>query len=478
MKRLHGMDALLLYTETPNVHTHTLKIGVLDVTQFGGEFTFELFQELLRRRLHRLEPFRYQLIEVPLHLHHPVWMKNAELDINYHVRRAQVPSPGGRRELDQLVGEIAGTPLDRHRPLWVMHVVEGMADGSLPVIVKIHHILADGVASGNLLVRAMQFTGTAADERDPAPSGHPPSDTELLVAAGRDHARQILGLPRLLVQTGVGVWRLRRAAKRRGPNPQFARLLSPAPTFFNHALSPARQFASATLALADVKQTSKHLDVKINDLVLAITAGALRELMLRYDGRADRPLLASVPASLDRDPDRVAGNELGAMNISLPVQVDDPLERVAMTKLGAAIGKEEFTLLGPKLIKSWLEYLPPAIAPAMFRWMATHTGQSKLQNLTVSNVPGPRERTSVGGAMLREFYSVGPLLAGSGLNVTVWSYVDQLNISILTDDQSVRDPHEVTDAMVHAFTEIRKAAGLSDKLTSVQTALAAAKAVA
>ncbi|BBY55937.1 wax ester/triacylglycerol synthase family O-acyltransferase [Mycobacterium koreense] len=478
MKRLHGMDALLLYTETPTVHTHTLKIGVLDVAQFGGEFSFTVFRDLLWRRLHLLEPFRYQLVPVPGRLHHPVWLENAAIDMDYHVRRAAVPSPGGRRELDALIGQIASTPLDRNRPLWEMHVVEGMADGSLPVIVKIHHVLADGVASGNLLARAMGFTGTAADERTPAPAAIPPSAAELLWAAARDHLRLVANLPRLLVSAGTGAWRLWRASRARGPNPDIAGLLSPAPTFFNHAITSGREFASATVALTDIKQTSKQLGVKINDLALATTAGALRELLLRYDGRADRPLIASVPASLDSDPDRVAGNELGAMNVSLPVHVDDPLERVRLTVLGTGIAKEEFTLLGPELIKSLLEYLPPALAPAMFGWLSRRTGQNKLQNLTVSNVPGPRERSNVGGAMLREFYSVGPLLAGSGLNITVWSYVDQLNISVLTDDHTVRDPHEVTDAMVHAFTEIRRAAGLPGALTPVTTALAAAPAVA
>lgn len=478
MKRLHGMDALLLYTETPNVHTHTLKIGVLDVSRYGGAFDVALFRELLRTRLHLLTPFRYRLVPVPLRLHHPVWLENADIDLEEHVRPARVAAPGGRRELDQLIGEVASTPVDLSKPPWEMHVVAGMADGSVPVIVKIHHILADGVASGNLLARTMQFTGTAADEREPAPPSPSPPAAALLLWAGRDHARQLLGLPRLLAQTVTGVWRLRQASRRRGRHPELAGRFSPAPTFFNHVLSPGREFATATLALSDIKQTSKQLGVTINDVVLAVTAGGLRELLLRYDGRADRPLTASVPASLDTGPDRVTGNELGAMNVSLPVQIDDPLERLRLAKLSSAQGKEDFLALGPGLLKSWLEFLPPLIAPALFGWLSTRRTQTRLQNLTVSNVPGPRERGSVGGAMLREFYSVGPLLAGSALNVTVWSYVDQLNIAILTDDQTLRDPHEVTDAMVHAFRELRAAAGLSGDLTPVTTALAAAPAIA
>lgn len=478
MKRLRGADAMLLYIEAPNVGTHTLKVGVLDVSRFAGEFSFEMFRQLLWRRLHLLDPLRYRLVEVPFRLHHPVWVENSEVDLDYHLRRARVQPPGGRRELDQLTGEIASVPLDRRHPLWEMYLVEGMADGSVPVILKIHHALADGVASGNLLARAMHFTATEEEEREPAPPDPAPTVAALLIAAGRDHIKQILRLPLLIVQTLWGVWRLRRAEKRREPHPQLAGRFSPAPAFINHPLSPRRQFASATLALADVKRISKQLGVTINDLVLAVTAGALRELLLRYDGRADRPMTASVPASLNLTPGRVEGNELGGMNVSLPVQIEDPLERVRLSALGAAIAKEDFNLMGPTLIAEWEQYLPPALTPVIFRWLATRKAQTKLQNLTVSNVPGPRERGRVGGAMLREFYSVGPLLTGSALNITVWSYVDQLNISVLTDDQTFHDPHEVTEALQHALAEIRRAAGLSDDLSTVDTALGSAEAIA
>ena len=478
MIRLSGMDAMLLYSETPNVHTHTIKVGVLDVSHFGGAFTVEQLRTLLERRLHLVAPLRYRLVEVPLRLHHPAWLQNAEVDLAYHVRPVRLAAPGGRRELDQLIGEVANTPLDRSRPMWEMYFVEGMADDAVAVILKMHHALADGMASSNLLAKMMTFTATPAEEREPVPPAALPARRELLAAAARDIVKQYVQLPRLIATTIAGIWRLWRREKERDPDPQLAGRFSSGPTFINHTLSAGRQFASATLPLADVKQTSKHLGVKINPLVLATAAGALRELLLRYDGRAERPLIASVPASLDSDPDRLAGNEVGALNVSLPVQIADPMERVRLAALGSAIAKEDIDLLGPRLIWSWMEYLPSLIAPPAFRWMSKRTFETMLQNLTISNVPGPRERGHLGGAMIREFYSVGPLLSGSALNITVWSYVDQLNISVLTDDQTFHDPHEVTDALIHAFSEIRSAAGLSEEVAEVQTAMGTAKAIA
>lgn len=110
MKRLNGMDALLLYSETPNLHTHTLKVAVVDAEHYDGEFTFEVFRSTLHQRLHLLDPLRYRLLDIPWRPHHPMWLENCEVDLDYHLRRVQVPTPGGRRELDQVIGKVASTP--------------------------------------------------------------------------------------------------------------------------------------------------------------------------------------------------------------------------------------------------------------------------------------------------------------------------------------------------------------------------------
>jgi WS/DGAT/MGAT family acyltransferase len=474
MRRLNGVDALLLYSEAPEIPMHTLKIGILDVSGMDGEFTFELFRRGAEPRLLDLKPLRYQLIDIPLKLHHPMWSENADIDFDYHLRRVTVPAPGGRRELDEVIGEIASTPLDRSHPLWEMYVAEGLAGGRVAVIHKVHHVLADGVASANQMRWAIQ----------PSPPEFPTihtADSErtavgLLRAAGRDHRRQIRRLPKLIGETRRGVSRVRRRGRERGKHPELAANFAPPPTFINHVVSPIRRFATAPLALADVKETAKELGVTINDIVLATVAGALRELLLRYDGAAEAPLIAGVPVNYG-NPDRLVGNEFSYIMPSLPVHVDDPIERVRLTAVSTEIAKENHYLLGPKLVADWLNYLPPSMAPPAFRWQSKRVESSMIMNLTVSNVPGPRERGTFGGATISEIYSVGPLVAGSGMNVTVWSYVDQLNVSALTDDLTTDDPHEVTDAMTRAFIEIRAAAGLATELTRIASVLPMADAL-
>jgi WS/DGAT/MGAT family acyltransferase len=471
VKRLNGMDAMLLYSDAPNLHTHTLKVAVVDTADYDGEFSFDLVRRTLQRRLHRLDPLRYQLVGIPWRLHHPMWLENCDVDLDYHLRRVRVPAPAGRRELDQVIGEIASTPLDRSRPLWEFHFAEGMADHRFALIGKVHHALADGVASANLLARLMDLDGPVQDERDPYASCIPPPKRELLLAAARDHTQQVVALPRVIADTLSGLRRLRRRARERGAQPDLAGLLQAPPTFLNHVVSPVRTFATATLSLAQVKETSKQLQITINDVVLAIAAGALRELLLRYDGRADRPIIASVPATTDRSLHRISGNELGGMVVSLPTHIDDPLERVRLASLGAKVAKENNELLGPELYGRLITYLPPVAAPPVFSWLGRRNARNKLFNIPISNVAGPRERGRFAGAAVSEIYSAGPLIAACGVNITVWSYVDQLNISVIADDRTFDDTHEATDAMVHAFREIRTAAGLSGELIRVDTAM-------
>lgn len=468
---------MMLYSETPEIHMHTLKIGVLDVSDVGG-FDFELFRKIALPRLHALAPLRYQLVDIPMKLHHPMWVQNAEIDVDYHLRKARVAEPGGRRELDQLIGEIASTPLDRNHPLWEMYIADGLADNKIAVIHKVHHVLADGMASANQLAMAIQPHPPEIGGQMPAIRPDSTAPGNLLRGAARDHLRQFRRLPKLVDETAKGVVRVRRKARERGPNPDLARNFAPPPTFINHVVGPGRRrFATAPLALADVKETARHLGVTLNDIVLATAAGALRELQLRYDGAADSPLIAGVPVSVNTSQDRLAGNEFTYMTPSLPVHIADPLQRVRLTATSTAIAKENHNLLGPNLLPSWLTYLPPGMAPRVFRSQARRVESAMVMNLTVSNVPGPRERGRFEGAVINEIYSVGPIVAGSGMNITVWSYVDQLSISVLTDDRTLKDPHEATDALIASFSEIQEASGLTGELTPVELAMPTAPAL-
>ena len=174
MKRLSGWDAVLLYSETPNVHMHTLKVAVIELDADRRDFGIEAFRRVIHSRLYKLEPFCYQLVDIPLKMHHPMWRENCDVDLTYHVRPWRLSAPGGRRELDEAIGEIASTPLNRDHPLWEMYFVEGLADDRIAVVGKVHHALADGVAAANLLARGMDLApGPQSEQTRYAPDPTP-----------------------------------------------------------------------------------------------------------------------------------------------------------------------------------------------------------------------------------------------------------------------------------------------------------------
>jgi diacylglycerol O-acyltransferase / wax synthase len=237
-----------------------LKVAIVNAADYAathdGEFTFDVFRRTISRRLHLLDPLRYQLVDIPWKLHHPMWLENCPVDLDYHLRRVRVPNPGGRRERDEVIGQIASTPLDRSRPLWEFHFAEGMADDRFALIGKVHHTLADGVASANLLARLMDLAGSEQNEREDREDREdyvtcaPPSRMQLLAEAQRDHFDNMAALPRLISDAVRGVARVRKRNKERADHPDIARIFQAPPTFLNHVVSPVRTVASSASNLS------------------------------------------------------------------------------------------------------------------------------------------------------------------------------------------------------------------------------------
>ncbi|MBA3654803.1 MAG: wax ester/triacylglycerol synthase family O-acyltransferase, partial [Actinobacteria bacterium] len=300
MRRLSGLDAGFLYMETPTLHMHTLKISVVDPATVPGGYTFDKVKQVLASRLHLLPMFRRRTAEVPFGLHHPLWVEDGAFDIANHVRAVTAASPGGARELAAVCSDVAGRPLDRSRPLWELWVVEGLEDGHIGFVAKIHHCVADGVAAAEMLAGIMLTDPDAtADGVRPStavwrPERVPPRSV-LVLDALRERLFGLLNVPGLLRRTVRG---LRAAARRR----KSAAVSPPAPfdapnTRFNGALTPRRLFVMTTMALDDVKNVKLALGVTVNDVVLAVTAGALRRYLDRHGELPDKPLVAGVPVS-------------------------------------------------------------------------------------------------------------------------------------------------------------------------------------
>jgi diacylglycerol O-acyltransferase len=474
VERLSGIDAGFLYMETPTLHMHTLKISIVDPATVPGGYSFALVGEVLGERLHLLPPFRRRLLEVPGGLHHPLWVEDPDFDLAHHLHRAEIAAPGGLREFGDLISDIASRQLDRHYPLWELWVVEGLEHGHIGFVAKIHHAAADGVAAAAMLANVLQAEadpgGRPEDEADPGPVAPPsqpwrpepiPTGTERLVDAARDLLRNIASLPGLLRRTAAGLAAVLRRQRSGALSPPLP--FSTPRTSFNRALTPNRWFAMAALPLEEVKAVRRALDVTMNDVVLALCAGALRRYLDERGELPERPLLAGVPVSTGRvdDEQRLVGNRVSNLFTSLRTDIADPVERLRAIHDVTQAAKEVQNALGAEMLVEWSEVTPPRIFSA---WMRLYS-RLKLAdrhrppiNLVISNVPGPRQPLHIAGGRLLDIYSMGPILEGIGLNITVWSYVDRLGFGLVACRETMPDLWDLADHLHDALAELRKAA--------------------
>ncbi len=457
MKRMTGIDASFLYMESSRLPMHTIKLAILDVADVPGGYRFAQVCEILGAHLHLLPAMRRRVVPVPLGLHHPLWLDDPEFRIADHVHRAIVPEGAGAAELDALIGHIAESPLDRGRPLWQLWAVEGLrgADGHPHVafVAKIHHAIADGLAAEEMMRLAMaEVSGATPLGAGPAPL---PAWHVLLGAALVDHVRQFVGLPRMIGDTLRGSWRALR--EQRGAGVQTPRLFTGPRTVFNRKSSRRRCFSRVDLPLAAFKQLKAALGCTINDVVLAVVAGAVRSYLRGRGQRVDFPLIASVPSSTGNTDEAEAeftiGNHVSSLYTHLRVDLDDPLARLRATKEVTDAAKLKLQVQGPDMLARWLEFTRQGVHAWLWQRLVPRLRHAPL-HLVVSNVPGPRAPLEIHGARMVGLASVGPLLEGVGLNVTVWSYVDTMCFSVLACPDHVPDMANLVAALRSSLDEL------------------------
>ena len=375
--------------------------------------------------------------------------------------------------MDQAIAEIASLQLPRDRPLWETWLLEGLADGGVVLATKIHHSLADGIASATMLAKVMSIDADHDDLSAPNPPWVPepiPSPRTLLKDAVRDQREQLGILGPLIKRTVHGSINVLKNVKEREIDVPYP-FRTPR-TVFNRALSPRRSFASTSLPLADFKAVKNAANVTMNDVVLATIAGALNRFFDERGEHLSRPLVASVPMAVATPGNvpRTAGNRVANLFTSLCNDVTDPLLRLQRIHAVTSQSKQVQTQLGLDTLLDWSEAAPAVL----YRWILRAYSVSKLSdylpppaNLIVSNVRGPDHPLYVAGARLRAIYSVGPAIEGIGLNITGWSYCGELAFALIADADAVPDPHPITDALPAALYELKEATGVGSSSRGV-----------
>ncbi|OBI55391.1 wax ester/triacylglycerol synthase family O-acyltransferase [Mycobacterium sp. E796] len=460
MQRLSGLDASFLYLETAAQPMHVCSIIEVDTSTMPGGYTFDRLRDALTLRLKAMPQFREKLADSALNLDHPVWVEDESFDVDRHLHRIGLPPPGGRSELSEICGHIASLPLDRSRPLWEMWVIEGVAGADsdrLAVMTKVHHCGVDGVTGANLM---SQLCATEADAPAPDPVDGVGGGSGWQIAAGGlvRFASRPLRLANVVPQTVSSVV----ATVRKAVEGQaMARPFAAPRTAFNASITGRRNIAYAQLDLEDVKTVKNHFGVKVNDVVMALVSGVLRQYLAERDALPDASLVASVPVSVHGKSDRPGRNQVSAMFSSLHTEIADPVERLAAIAEANSLAKEHSSAIGASLLQDWTQFAAPAVFGVAMRLYARTrlTETMPVHNLVVSNVPGPQEPLYFLGCEVKAMYPLGPIFHGSGLNITVMSLNGTLDVGLISCPELLPDLWEMADDFAVAMEELLAAVG-------------------
>jgi diacylglycerol O-acyltransferase / wax synthase len=463
MQRLTGLDATFLYMETPTTHMHVASTCIFDPSTVPGGYSFDGVKELVENRLPLLPPFRRRLVQIPFQLHHPLWIEDPHFDIDHHVRRAALPAPGGDRELAEFAGESMSRPLDRSRPLWQMEVIEGLENGYIATITKTHHAAIDGVSGAELTVNLLDLT--------PEPMVVPPtewtpdrepSDLELVGHAVRSLARQPLAAVKATRRTAEMALNLRRRNRRPGVVPPPAPFSAPR-TSLNVSITPHRRFAFTQVSLDDIKLVKNAAGATVNDVVLALCAGALRSYLADRGEHPDADLVAMVPISVRGEDEKgTMGNRVSAMLVSLATTIDDPVERLHAIAEGTRRAKDQDKAIGADTLTNWVEFAAPAIAARAARLASSLKVADRVRplfNVVISNVPGPNFPLYSAGARMVAMYPMGPISDGAALNMTVMSYMGTVHFGLVACREVVPQLDDISHYVQESLDILLKSVG-------------------
>lgn len=464
MEQLGGIDSAFLFCETPTMHMHICGLLILDTSTIAEEDCFERIRSMVVGRLEVMPALRHKLANVPLNLGRPFWVDDEDFDIENHIFRTRLAAPGDERALAETVGEIASRPLNRHRPLWEMWVVEGLRDERVALVVKMHHSTIDGVSGANLMGHFFDLdptTSPPAVAAAPLRTHRAPSTVALLSRALRQRLTEPADILRLVPETayrlGTSLLQMARTGDTQTP---MAKPFTAPRTSFNASVSAERCVAFVDVSLADVKAVKSAFGVTVNDVVTAVVGGALRRYLEDRGELPDKSLIAAEPVSVHeqtRDTDGVT--KVSVMFATLATNIDDPEDRLRAIAAANLKAKEFHRLVGADTLLEWADHFwlnAFSLGSRLYCGLHVADHLPVVHNLILSNVPGPPCPLYLAGARLAGVYPLGPIMDGAGLNVTVLSQEDRIGFGIIACPRLVANVWELADAMPESLAELVK----------------------
>jgi WS/DGAT/MGAT family acyltransferase len=457
--RLSSLDASFLFAEHRTAAMHVGAVMTF-APPADAPFDADAFTELIGHRLALVPRYRQKVREVPGGLGLPVWVDDPDFDLAFHVRRSALPAPGTEEVLLELVGRLLARQLDRSRPLWEVYIVEGLADGRFAVVTKTHHAMVDGLASMDigavLLDLAPQPRETPGEEWNPA---REPSGLELAASAAAHALRRprevldVAGRALADVREAAGaVTRTVEGVLAAGRSAAMTRPVQP----LNAATGEQRRYGMLRTSLADHRKVRKAHGGTVNDVVLAVVAGALRRWLISRGEplTADTAVRAMVPVSVRARARNGAssGNSISAYLVDLPVTEEDPLVRLATVRGAMEVHKRSGQAVGARALVGLVGLAPPIVHSLGARLASQYS--SNFYNVLVTNVPGPpRPLYAMGGRML-DMFPVVPLAGGQAVAVGITSYDGGVHYGLTADRDALPDVHVLAEAMGESLAEL------------------------
>jgi WS/DGAT/MGAT family acyltransferase len=461
---ISGMDATFLYTDTP---TSPMNIGSVLIIE--GSLDFETFKATLHSRIHQFNKLRQRLMYVPLKIDYPYWVDDPDFDIDLHISNTALPKPGGWKQLRNEASHFFSEALDHNRPLWSIKFVEGLNElpqvpkGSVAIITKMHHVAIDGVGGAGLMSLFLDFT----PEKKPIPEPKPynpkplPNEISLALNSALSFAKDPLKLPKIAseaIKATIKAGFLTRMQKNQLPTVPFSAPNTP----LNGIISARKKWNTAILSLERVLTLKKIMGTTVNDVLLAICAGALRRYLEEKGKLPSKPLVAMVPISTKdkNDANQNTDNQISAMLVQIATNIADPVARLETIQENTNRGKTYQGAMGAKTLAKMAEAVPFGIANNAARLYSRFNVSEMLNpvfNVAITNVPGPPIPLYVNGHKMITVMGSAPVIDGMGLIITILSYDNHITISPFSDANSMPDLDTFTRYIWESANELEAA---------------------
>lgn len=463
LEPISGMDATFLYLERHNSPMHVGSVIIIE-----GSLDFETFKKTIQSRLHQIPKMRKKLVYVPLSVDYPYWADDPDFDVDMHLNHIALPKPGGWKELRRVASDVFSDPLNQNRPLWSFTFIEGLDSvsqvpkGSVALVTKMHHVMIDGAAGAGLMSIIFDMMPNTKPIPEPRPYNPKPLPNELslIATSAMSFAKNPFKFPKLIRNTlsaTVKAGFLSRASNAELPTAPFT-----APhTQLNGIVSPRKKWNSAILSLSRVKKLYKIMGTTLNDVMLAICAGALRRYLLEKGKLPTKPLVAMVPISTRTAAEsNTQGNQISNMLVQLATNIADPIERLEEIHENTVKGKTYQKAIGAKTLSSLAEVVPFGVANqaarlySRFQMAEMH---NPVFNVTITNVPGPQFPLYFREHKVHSIMGMAPILDGMGLIITILSYNGSITVSPTSDAKSMPEQGTFSGYILEAANELEAA---------------------